>query len=97
VCLSPLRFTHHLGHDRAVLTARARRGQHGLAVIAGIRGAALRRPHPCCNWCVTDGALKAGTGSTTPSSMSSTTDTAAMVPAPWPRTNLSLALAKALN
>jgi len=36
---------------------------------------------PCCNWCATDEALRAGTGSVTPSSMRTPTATGAMTPA----------------
>jgi hypothetical protein len=39
----------------------------------------------CCNWCVTAGALRAGTGSATPSSMRMPTVNAVMAPARWPR------------
>ncbi|MFS6818299.1 hypothetical protein AAF134_02640 [Synechococcus lacustris Tous-12m] len=36
---------------------------------------------PCCNWCASAGALRAGTGSETPSSMRMPTGTGVMAPA----------------
>ena len=43
------------------------------------------RQKRCCNWCETAGALRAGTGSATPSSMRMLTFTAVMAPPRWPR------------
>ena len=40
---------------------------------------------PCCNWCATAGAWRAGTGSVTPSCMRMATATGATAPARWPR------------
>ena len=43
---APLRFTHHLSHDRAVFASRVRRGHHRLTVISAMHGAALLTPQP---------------------------------------------------
>ena len=44
--LRPLRVSHHLSHDRAVLASRVRSGHHRLAVITAMHGAALLTPQP---------------------------------------------------